>query len=658
VKKTRDLHIIFFYLFLFTVPFQTRKVFLNEYSFYSGAFTEYSTYYIYLSDILLVLALFFWLITSKRWFFLCNKSLKKRKNSKTWQYLAIFMVVLILNLLIKKNYLEIGIYQFFKFAELTFLLFFIASNLKETKVFINSLLVIAVAGFIQGIIAIQQFINQGSVFNDFPMLQKIFGESSLVLGNPGVANFIFEGQKVFRSYGTFPHPNVLASFLIFSLLMTVYLHLESKSGNLSSKLGLCSYKNTKHNICQGVLYSLVWISVIFVQCAALLLTFSRSALISVLVSSLIVVVLNILRAKIVSRETILARNSSINKEMLGVIDKKSFSKNFLSNTVKTILAAWRFFKVQLYKLFHFSSDSKDITDEIVSRETIYGESIGQRLRKYILTYKELFISLVLSISLLISYFPLINSRLSENFYSASNLPNNYAVSDRNFYNNVSRETISQNYILGSGLGTYIFQIDSYLNRSGINKRLRPWEYQPAHNIYFLIASEVGIMGLLVFLLLVFEIMLRSTKSFFVVEKKKNAFLFNQGIIKQSKTVLLTRILVIINILRNYFGKNVSRETFLNYKKSVNLSGLLGVRDISDEYDNENDSDYLLDEIATNNVSRETFKTNKNLSSTILLIIIVTFIIIGLFDHYFWTLQQGRLLFWLVLGLLVVSTRDV
>jgi len=50
-----------------------------------------------------------------------------------------------------------------------------------------------------------------------------------------------------------------------------------------------------------------------------------------------------------------------------------------------------------------------------------------------------------------------------------------------------------------------------------------------------------------------------------------------------------------------------------------------------------------------NVSRETFDNNLNIY---LFAILIAFLFIGLFDHYFWTLQQGRLMFWLVLGLML------
>jgi len=36
---------------------------------------------------------------------------------------------------------------------------------------------------------------------------------------------------------------------------------------------------------------------------------------------------------------------------------------------------------------------------------------------------------------------------------------------------------------------------------------------------------------------------------------------------------------------------------------------------------------------------------------LMLSIFIAFLFMGLFDHYFWTLEQGQLTFWLVLGIL-------
>ena len=196
----------------------------------------------------------------------------------------------------------------------------------------------------------------------------------------------------------------------------------------------------------------------------------------------------------------------------------------------------------------------------------------------------MFTVVALFMCLLVSQLSFISSRVNEDIYQKGNVPNNSALSDRKFFNDVSRETISKNVLLGSGLGTFIFQIDDYLERNNIEQELNPWQYQPAHNIYFLVASEIGILGLLFFLLFIFKIISRSIRTLTLSVDKKF-----------------------------------------------------------------NNEDYF--------VSHETKYMNNPRLSYFLLVVILSFLLIGLFDHYFWTLQQGMLIFWFVLGLIAVNSKD-
>ena len=123
---------------------------------------------------------------------------------------------------------------------------------------------------------------------------------------------------------------------------------------------------------------------------------------------------------------------------------------------------------------------------------------------------EIAVILALFAILIIAYLPLVSARLTDNIgFSADYVSDNRALSDRIFYNNVSRETISDNFITGSGPGAFIFQIDRYLERNNIPQNLEHWEYQPVHNIYLLICSEIGIIGFVIFCLIIMEIMSNS-----------------------------------------------------------------------------------------------------------------------------------------------------
>lgn len=134
------------------------------------------------------------------------------------------------------------------------------------------------------------------------------------------------------------------------------------------------------------------------------------------------------------------------------------------------------------------------------------------------------------------------------------------LQERSLYNTFAFEMIGQKPIFGWGIGQFVSTIPQVFH-----VELEPWQYQPVHNIFLLVWSELGIVGL--FLILVFL---------------------------------------------------------------WKTTGLI-------------------------NVSRGTITNGTERCFTILL---ASWVIIMLFDHYFWDLQQGQILFWTTLALAVVEHLDV
>ena len=81
------------------------------------------------------------------------------------------------------------------------------------------LAVISIMTLLQAGIAISQFKLQGSVG-----LSK-FGEPQLLTYAGSTSTISAEGGRVLRVYGTFPHPNVLAAFLVLGILSLAYWYL-------------------------------------------------------------------------------------------------------------------------------------------------------------------------------------------------------------------------------------------------------------------------------------------------------------------------------------------------------------------------------------------------------------------------------------------------
>jgi len=79
-------------------------------------------------------------------------------------------------------------------------------------------------------------------------------------------------------------------------------------------------------------------------------------------------------------------------------------------------------------------------------------------------------------------------------------PSDESLHYRQLYNKYSREIIKGHYFLGIGGGNFL---PGLLHYTPQDSTLSPWRYQPVHNIYLLITAELGLIGLLLFLFLLF-----------------------------------------------------------------------------------------------------------------------------------------------------------
>jgi O-antigen ligase len=83
--------------------------------------------------------------------------------------------------------------------------------------------------------------------------------------------------------------------------------------------------------------------------------------------------------------------------------------------------------------------------------------------------------------------------------NASDETNLRAISDRLLYQEIAFEMIKAKPILGIGYKNFVLEMDNYTKEP-----LKSHQHQPVHNIYLLIAAEMGIIGLVVFLLFIFS----------------------------------------------------------------------------------------------------------------------------------------------------------
>jgi len=275
-----------FYLFIFCLPFQTRKILYQ----WGTGFNEWTSAYLYLTDILLILVFLFWFWRRRKERYL-KDGLKISQCLKTAGFwLVVFVVIAFISLSRARN-IELGFYTWLKLLELAALFFYSKNNimchsdpaagggripwdnsddgiLRDTSdfrpqdddkiSFRNLARVFVLSGFIQAIIAWGQFLKQGSLG------LKWLAESPLSLDKIGVAKIVVDGVKMLRSYGSLPHPNLLAAFLFVSIFFLYFLWLS------------------RERLFIGHLF---FLSLFYILFFGLCLTFSRAVILTFLLAS-------------------------------------------------------------------------------------------------------------------------------------------------------------------------------------------------------------------------------------------------------------------------------------------------------------------------------------------------------------------------------------
>lgn len=230
-------------LAIFSIPFQI-KILTYQNIWGQGLFNPYLSIFISQTDILIFLTAIF---------FLFYKSKKKEKIYFGDKKINLFLLVLLLIVLFSFFNINQPDFLFINLILGKFFILYLFYILLVNKILkFNEIVKIFVyAMIIESIFPILQFIRQ----DDFGF--KIIGEININPQNPLIAKFDALGQTFIRTYGTFPHPNILGGFLVVAFFLSLLADHASKK---------------VRNICV-ILISL-----------ALLTTFSRSALLSLIFS--------------------------------------------------------------------------------------------------------------------------------------------------------------------------------------------------------------------------------------------------------------------------------------------------------------------------------------------------------------------------------------
>jgi len=325
------------------------------------------------------------------------------------------------------------------------------------NIFSGFLIIIIISGFIQSIIGFVQFFTNQSA--------GLFWlrESVLSPEISGVAKIIFDGASQIRAYGLFPHPNIFGGFLVISIISSLlYLKMfhacpvatKCSTWNILFASGV-EHSNENSTNKLSVLEHLFKIvprgtilrAFIIIQVFALLLTFSKSAIIGLFIGFL----------------SIVANNTLFN------IPPASTREGRLS----TRGGRGTIFD-KLYRSFHACP--------VAEKCSTWNISLASGMEHF---WKKI----ILLFSIITLLFFIIKPDIGSLFLKSLN--------ERSFYLNVSRGTFAENPFFGIGAGQFVPNLQNVRN-------LEMWQFQPVHNVFLLILNECGIFILFAFLFFLYK----------------------------------------------------------------------------------------------------------------------------------------------------------
>ena len=202
--------------FLFTFPIGLQTL-LYKGSFFTGQFNYFSSSFAYLSELFLLLAIIAVGIN-----LLKNKEIKEESVYGSVEYVwwGIFLMIIIANLVscIFANDKVLALLSTMKWLELLGLVWLLARGTLPREQILKWLFAGAV---FQVLIGLGQYLRQGDLGLSF------LGESKLDASYLNVAKVDLAGEKVLRSYGTLPHPNLFGAYLLF-VFMLLFQSLNRK----------------------------------------------------------------------------------------------------------------------------------------------------------------------------------------------------------------------------------------------------------------------------------------------------------------------------------------------------------------------------------------------------------------------------------------------
>ncbi len=209
-----------FYLLVFLLPWQTRWIFRDYHI--GGEVFEYGRMGLYGFDIILVVLLFCFFIVKlleKRSEELDIRYQKSETRNQKLKFVFVFLYFCIFSSVVWADEKLMGVYWVIRLV-LGAGLFWIIQRIHFSK--LRLAIVVVVSGFIQGLLAGYQFMNQTVWAN------KWLGMAGQKAGDLGASVVGVGGERWLRAYGSLPHPNILGGLLVLALGVWCYLLIKAR----------------------------------------------------------------------------------------------------------------------------------------------------------------------------------------------------------------------------------------------------------------------------------------------------------------------------------------------------------------------------------------------------------------------------------------------
>ena len=170
---------ILFFIFLILIPFQVRMFLVGPKSLPAIGLSEWNSIFVYLGDVILSIIVILWVLRGGLKEIGRGQTSAKRSDL----LLLVFLIIAFISIFVSSA-TKISVFRWVKLVEFIFLFVYIRARLRTSNLELRTILqIIIYSGVFQAILAIAQFIKQGSVGI------KFIEAGTFDPNSPGVANF-------------------------------------------------------------------------------------------------------------------------------------------------------------------------------------------------------------------------------------------------------------------------------------------------------------------------------------------------------------------------------------------------------------------------------------------------------------------------------------